>query len=204
MNAQPPPPAVVSSVSAYVIGNYSPRGAATHWDSIPRGSVLHVPGYGRFVVDDRAGPAVPRPYGIDIRCWRTKAECMQFGRRTLTVRIDRPEATSRSKGGRDENERGLLDNNRLPGGFAPKKDHNRVQDHFGGTGIEQLNPNRNVGQTMGYRVARNKGAQRVAGRRTVSHSDGGGLRLALLTGLLWGGAVGLLLIFVIMKWGWKR
>lgn len=203
------PPAVVSSVSAYVIGNYSPRGAATHWDSIPRGSVLAIPGYGRFVVDDRAGPKVPRPYGIDLRCWRTRAECLQFGRRQMTVTVLPPgsrvvDTTSRSKEGRDENERGSLGNNRQPGGSAPKEDHNRVHDHVGGTCIEQLNPNRDVGQTAGCRVAGDKGAQRVARRRTVPHYNSGCLLRAVLDGLLWGGAVGLIPIFGIMKWGRKR
>jgi hypothetical protein len=172
MNAQPPP-AVVSSVSAYVIGNYSPRGAATHWDSIPRGSVLHVPGYGRFVVDDRAGPAVPKPYGIDIRCWKTKAECMQFGRRTLQVRIDRPEATSRHKGGRDA--------------FAQATNEVPAPSTKQWMGAGYTLPVETQGRTEQVPVNRHDGWLR-----------------AVLTGLLWGGTVGRLLIFVIMKWGRKR
>lgn len=175
MNAQPPA-VVSSSVSAYVIGNYSPRGAATHWDSIPCGSVLHVPGYGRFVVDDRAGPGVPRPYGIDIRCWRTRAECMQFGRRTLTVTIERPEATSRHKEGR-QNDKQAADTQRA----------------------ESEPPAPPTPVVVSVETTPSKTAPTVLATDTSE-----GWFWAVLDGLLWGGAVGLLLIFVIMKWGYKR
>lgn len=175
------PPAVVSSVSAYVIGNYSPRGAATHWDSIPRGSVLVVPGYGRFVVDDRAGPKVPRPYGIDLRCWRTRAECLQFGRRQMTVTILPPgsrvvDTTSRH-------------------GEVRQNDKQRA----GAQHVASALPAPKTTVVVSVETTESK----TAPAALVTTKQQGWLR-AVLTGLLWGGAVGLILICVIMKWGHKR
>ena len=61
-------------------------GVAVDPKIIPLGSYVHVPGYGRLLADDTGGAI--RGTRIDIRL-TSRGDCLRFGRRTLTVRVER-------------------------------------------------------------------------------------------------------------------